>query len=124
MIKNMKRRFFFTLGTILIIIGTIGILVPVLPTTPLVLASFICFSRSSKRAEKWILKNRYFRSYIENYKANKGVPADVKIKSIIFLWITLIVSMVIFFNFYRVLLLAVVGVVVTTHIYLLKTKED
>jgi hypothetical protein len=123
MIKNMKRRFLFSLGTILLIIGAIGIFVPVLPTTPLVLASFICFTRSSKRAEKWILKNRYFRSYIENYKANKGVPADVKIKSIIFLWITLIVSMVIFFKLYLVLLLAVVGVGVTTHIYLLKTKE-
>ena len=91
-----KRLFFFSLGATLLGVGAVGVVVPVLPTTPLVLASFFCFTKSSKRAERWISRNRYFGSYIENYQTKQGVPLDVKIKSVAFLWITLVISCYIF----------------------------
>jgi uncharacterized membrane protein YbaN (DUF454 family) len=119
-----KRVIFFSLGTTLLGIGAIGIIIPVLPTTPLVLASFFCFGKSSKRFDNWIANNRYFGSYIENYKTKKGVPIDVKLKSLIFLWTTLIISALLFSgNQYIPLLLIVVGAAVTTHILLLRTTN-
>ncbi|QUH22586.1 YbaN family protein [Methanobacterium alkalithermotolerans] len=116
-----KRVFFFSLGVTLLSVGALGALLPVLPTTPLVIASAFCFGKSSKRAEKWISRNRYFGSYINNYKTRKGVPLDVKIKSLVFLWVMLFASMLIVNQGYLYILLMVVGMGVSAHILLLKT---
>lgn len=116
-----KRVFFFSLGVTLLSVGALGAVLPVLPTTPLVIASAFCFGKSSKRAEKWISSNRYFGSYINNYKTRKGVPQDVKIKSLVFLWVMLIASMLIANQGYLYILLMVVGMGVSAHILLLKT---
>lgn len=118
------RVFFFSLGMTFLGIGAVGIVLPVLPTTPFVIVSALCFSKSSKRFERWISKNRYFGSYIENYKTKKGVPFDVKIKSIIFLWAMLLVSAFVFIsNIYLQILLMVIGLGVTAHIWMLKTMD-
>ncbi|CDG65720.1 hypothetical protein MBMB1_1629 [Methanobacterium sp. MB1] len=120
-----KRLFFFNLGAALLGVGAVGVVLPVLPTTPLVLASFFCFTKSSPRAEKWILSNRYFGSYIENYQTKQGVPLDVKFKSIVFLWVMLIISIYIFQKHtYLLIILPLVGLAVTLHIALLKTKKS
>lgn len=123
MIMDLRRMIFFSLGVTLLGIGAVGVVTPVLPTTPLVLAAFFCFTQSSKKAEKWISNNRYFGSYIENYKTKKGVPNDVKLKSILFLWITLIASMFILRQNIMILVLTIVGLAVTVHIFLLKTMK-
>jgi uncharacterized membrane protein YbaN (DUF454 family) len=121
---EISRVLFFTLGLTFLGIGAIGIVLPVLPTTPFIIVSALCFGKSSKRFERWISNNRYFGSYIENYKTKKGVPLDVKIKSIIFLWVMLLVSIFFFIsNIYIQILLMVVGVGVTAHIWVLKTMD-
>lgn|GEM_PF-541736 len=125
-IDNMEPRrvFFFSLGVILLGVGAVGAVLPVLPTTPLVIASAFCFGKSSKRAEKWVSRNRYFGSYINNYKTKKGVPQDVKIKSLIFLWVMLVASMLITNQGYLYILLTMVGIGVSAHILLLKTMVN
>lgn len=118
-----KKFFFLILGTAFLSTGAIGIFIPVLPTTPFILAAFFCFTKSSKKAEKWILKNRYFRSYIENYKNKKGVPLEIKIKSILFLWISLLFSMFLLNQKNLYIILILVGIAVTAHILVLKTNK-
>jgi uncharacterized membrane protein YbaN (DUF454 family) len=121
---DIKRAIFFTLGATFLGVGAVGVVTPVLPTTPLVLAAFLCFAQSSETAEKWISNSRYFGSYIENYKTKSGVPLDVKISSIIFLWLTLIISMIFIKQYLLFVLLILVGIAVTAHILLLKTKTN
>jgi uncharacterized membrane protein YbaN (DUF454 family) len=121
---EIKRLFFLSLGGTCLAIGAVGLFVPLLPTTPLILASFVCFTKSSKRAERWISSNRYFGSFIENYQKKTGVPWDVKIKSIILLWMVLSISMFIFSNYYLFIVMCLVGVAVTAHIISLKTKYN
>jgi len=119
-----KKLFFLSLGGTLLGLGVVGIFLPILPTTPFILAAFLCFTKSSKKAEEWISRNRYFASYIENYKTNKGVPMDVKLKSIAFLWATLLISMVYFNQYYLFIILPLVGLGVTAHIASLKTYRQ
>ena len=122
---EIKRLFFLSLGASLFAIGAIGAVLPLLPTTPFILASLLCFGRSSKRAEMWISNNRYFGSYIENYKTKQGIPLDVKLKNILFLWAALIASLIIFsYQGYLIILLFIVGIAVTAHILLFKTKTN
>lgn len=119
------KVFFFSLGLTFLGIGAVGIVLPLLPTTPFVIVSAFCFGKSSKKFERWLSNNRYFGSYIENYKSNKGVPLDVKLKSIVFLWVMLFISAFVFIsNVYLQILLMVVGVGVTAHIWMLKTMDN
>lgn len=119
-----KRIFFFSLGVAFVGIGAVGVALPVLPTTPFILVAAACFGKSSKRAEKWISNNRYFDSYIKNYRNNEGVPIDVKRNSIIFLWIMLIISSIFINKLIMYIILAIIGICVTIHILLLKTKKE
>lgn len=103
-------------------IGILGIVLPILPTTPFVLMAAFCFGKSSKKLERWISNNRYFGSCIENYRTKKGVPRDVKLKSIAFLWAMLILPGLIFsHSIYIIILLFIVDTAVTSHIWLFKT---
>lgn len=68
----------FLLGTIFLGIGSIGIFVPLLPTTPLVLLAAACYAKSSPKAHQWLLDNRYFGSMVRNWETNRCVRVRVK----------------------------------------------
>ena len=63
--------------------------VPLLPTIPFLLLAAACYARSSERFYHWLLNNRWFGSYIRNYREGKGVPLKVKIFTIALLWIVI-----------------------------------
>jgi len=111
------------LGYILLTLGAVGILLPVLPTTPFVLAAALCFSSSNDKASNWLRRNRFFGPYIENYETKQGIRLSVKIWSILFVWAGLTVSMIRTQAIWMTVLLAVVGVAVTVHLLMIKTKE-
>lgn len=126
MIKNMKKGILVILGTISLGLGLLGMLLPILPTTPFLLLSSFCYLRSSARLHHWLVTRRVIGDYIYNYLRYKAVVKSTKIFSIILLWATLIISMVLV-NLWPVrILLFVIGVGVTIHLLMLKTisKSD
>ncbi|MGI6152899.1 MAG: YbaN family protein [Christensenellaceae bacterium] len=104
-------------------LGAVGVALPVMPTTPFILLSAICFATGNKRLSAWISKSPVFGSFIENYREKRGVPKKTKIVSIAFLWTGLIISMLITQKTWLAILLLVVGACVTAHILLIKTKR-
>ena len=74
-------------GTFFLIIGIIGIFIPILPTTPFLLLAVACYSKGSKKFYNWLINNKWFGEYIQNYRERRGIPLSVKIISIIVLWI-------------------------------------
>lgn len=63
-------------------IGAVGVVVPGLPTTPLLLLAAACFARSSPRLYRWLLANKTFGPLIEDYRAGRGVSMPVKVSAI------------------------------------------
>lgn len=111
-------------GTIFLVIGIIGIFLPILPTTPFLLLAAACYARSSEKFYIWLIKNKVFGSYIKNYREGKGIPLKVKIIAIIFLWITIMVSTLLFIDVFWIrILLILIAVGVTIHILTIKTKK-
>jgi uncharacterized membrane protein YbaN (DUF454 family) len=116
----MKKRIFAALGIICIILGSVGIVTPVLPTTPFMLLAAYLFARSSPKMYKFLMENKVFGKYISDYVNNKPIPARQKAISIFFVWFGL--SLTFYFadlSAWVISLLVFIGVAVSTHIALL-----
>lgn len=61
-------------------LGVVGIFIPVLPTTPLVLlAAFLC-ARCSPRCHRWIASSKPYRAYVQPFKEAGGMPLKAKLR--------------------------------------------
>ena len=89
------RAFYIVLGCIAVVLGTIGIFVPGLPTTPLVLLASWCFYRSSPRLQAWLLQS-FLGKYIREYRDKGGLTLCKRIY-IILLMATMVAISTIFF---------------------------
>ena len=122
--KRLIRLVLISAGTVSLALGVIGIVLPVLPTTPFLLLAAACYARSSERFYSWLLGNRLFGKYIRNYRAGNGIPVKVKALSLAFLWAAILFSIA--FVIQDILIKAVliaIGVGVTAHIVSLKTLK-
>lgn len=117
----MKKTLLLCAGVLALILGTLGIFLPVLPTTPFVLLAGICFSGSSPKAYAFLQNSRYFGPYLENYRTKRGVPLRTKVKSLVMLWALLILSAVITDKLWLRLLLIAIGTGVSAHLLSIKT---
>lgn len=111
-------------GSISLVLGIIGIFVPLLPTTPFLLLSAAAYFRGSPRLYEWLLHHKYLGTYIRNFREEKAIPLRVKISSITIMWLT--ISYCIFFlgiPLWLRISLAVISLGVTIHILSYKTLK-
>lgn len=120
---TLKSRLLIALGFVLLALGTIGIFLPILPTTPFVLAAAGCFSGSA-RLTGWLHKSRLFSDYIKNYKERTGLKKRTVIISLLFLWAMLGISVAWTQALWAVILMPCIGTAVTVHIlYMARPKN-
>ncbi|WP_099466859.1 YbaN family protein [Konateibacter massiliensis] len=120
---EIKNKILIAIGFMFLLIGGIGLFLPVLPTTPFVLVAAACFS-SNKKLTDWLKKSKLFGEYITNYKERKGLSTITVIKSLSFLWIMLIISIVYIHSMWAAILLPCIGIAVTTHILIIARPKE
>jgi len=122
-LKKPVKILLITLGTFLIGISIVGIFIPVLPTTPLLLLAAALYAKSSRRFYNWLINNKILGRYIKDYREGKGIPLKVKIIAISVLWITIGYSAIFAIDILWVrILLVLIAVGVTIHIASMKPK--
>jgi len=72
----MKRGLLAATGTTSVVLGTLGLFVPLLPTTPFLLLSAYCFSKSSPGLHRWLVTHRHLGPYLERYRP--GRPLSIR----------------------------------------------
>jgi hypothetical protein len=87
--NRLKRTVWTAAGTSAVVLGLIGIAVPVLPTTPFLLLAAYCYARGSRRFLHWLLNNHLFGAYITAYREGRGIPRRQKVLTIAALWLTI-----------------------------------
>ena len=118
----LRRGFLVATGIIAVGLGTIGVFVPLLPTTPFLLLAAACFIRSSDRLYDWLIHHRWFGSYIRNYREHRAVTLSAKVISLTLLWSVISYSAVFVARAWWLRgLLTVIAVGVTIHLLALKT---
>lgn len=74
----MIRWVFFLLGLVFLALGIIGVVLPVLPTTPFVLVSAACFAKSSDKFYHWLINHRHLGKYIKDWEQRRAIPRKAK----------------------------------------------
>ena len=119
--KTIKKYLLIISGSLSLLLGIIGIALPILPTTPFLILAAFCYLRSSKRLYDWLTGHKVLGPYIVNYIKYRAVLKKTKIIAIVMLWASLLVSILVVNNLHVRLLLLVVGLAVSIHIASLKT---
>ena len=110
-------------GTVSVGLGVLGILLPIVPTTPFLLLAAACYAHSSERFYVGLLTNRYFGKYIRDWRENRGLTLAMKLWIIFVMAATMGVSAVFFMPLVSVkILLGVVGTGVSIYVWRLPTK--
>ena len=78
------------LGLLALGLGILGIFLPVLPTTPLLLLAAALFLRSNRGLYDWLLNHPRLGPYIRNFMEYKAIPLKIKVLSVSLVWITLL----------------------------------
>lgn len=111
----MKVVLLTVLGLLCLALGIAGIFVPVLPTTPFMLAATGCLGATPRLRNK-IMKMPFLRDYFARYRQEKRLPAKTMVCSLVFLWGMLALSMARIAAPWADALLVLVGLAVTAHI--------
>jgi uncharacterized membrane protein YbaN (DUF454 family) len=127
--QKIVRTLWLVTGTVCVALGAIGIVLPILPTTPFLLAAAACYYKSSPRMHRWLLNNKWFGEYIRNYTEGKGLTRKTKVTALTVLWVTIGISII--FMLERILpatlvlpmqiVMVAVAIAVSTHILRLPT---
>lgn len=111
-----RKGIYITVGTLCLLLGFIGIVVPVLPTTPFWLATAYLYIRSSAKLYERIMQIPIVGRTIRNFQEYRAISRRVKIISTSTLWATILISIVCVSRWWVTLILLCVAAGVTWHI--------
>lgn len=118
------RHLLTAAGVVCVALALIGIVLPLLPTTPFLLLAAACFARSSPRLDDWLHHNRLFGPYLRAYRAGHGIPMPAKVSIIALLWISIAFSAILAVPdrlWALRLVLVMTGLLVSIHVLRVKT---
>lgn len=106
-----------TIGTLSITLGVIGILVPLLPTTPLILLGAACYVKASDELYQKLIKNKWLGGYIKDFREKNGITLKNKVLSLSLMWISILGTILFFeISFWLAAVLIVIAVTVSAYI--------
>lgn len=119
-----KRILYLLLGWLSLITGIIGIFLPLLPTTPLVLLAAWCFSKSSERFHTWLLEHKFFGPIVKDWQSSDGIPRQARNRAIIFMWLGMGISIWVVSRFWATIGLIFIGLCVSTYLLRMPLRSE
>lgn len=123
--SRLNRFILTTAGILAVILGILGMILPLLPSTVFFLLAAAAFAHSSERMYNWLMEHKIFGALIRNYRLHRAIPLRAKITSLLLLWATILYSAfgVLTSWWLRALLLAI-ATAVSIHILTIKTLKS
>lgn len=84
--STLRKWALMAAGFLAVGLAIVGIFIPILPTTPLLLLAAACFVRSSDRLYAWLINHKWFGDYIRHYREDRAITVQAKIVTLAMLW--------------------------------------
>ncbi|WP_028043962.1 YbaN family protein [Candidatus Stoquefichus massiliensis] len=94
------KSIYFILGMVCFALGAIGVILPILPTTPFLLACAFCFARSSSRVNNWFLSTQLYKNHLDSFVQQRAMTLKTKICILTFASIMLAFPLIFSSNIY------------------------
>lgn len=111
------KTVYIVFGFVFFIIGAIGVVIPVLPTTPFLVVASFCFAKGSDKFHRWFKSTGLYKKHLEEFEKSKSMTKETKIKVLAFATAMLLLA------FWRVNFIhariAIVCVIVAKYYYIL-----
>jgi uncharacterized membrane protein YbaN (DUF454 family) len=91
-VEQVKKSVWIIAGSVCLILGVMGIPLPVLPTTPFILLASACFMRGSPRMNQWLLNHATFGPILRNWTEKRSVSRPVKRKAYVLICLSFALS--------------------------------
>jgi len=118
------RLAFLTIGILSLALGFLGIFLPLLPTTPFILLSAYCFSKSSPRLYHWLTSNKTFGPIILEWQQHRTLPRKIKKRAVYLIIATFAVTIIFFTNkIYLQFLLLLLASILVTYIVRIPSRD-
>jgi uncharacterized membrane protein YbaN (DUF454 family) len=112
-------------GNFFLALGILGILFPLLPTTPFLLLAAACYFRSSEKFYNRLINNKWLGNYIKNYREKKSIPLKIKVLTLSFLWLTIGYSVLFVVNIFLLrFILILIAIGVSIHVLSIRTLKQ
>ena len=112
-----------SVGCLSIALGVLGVILPLLPTTPFILLAAACFAKSSPRFHGWLLANCHLGPIVRQYQSGNGLPRRVRWRALATLWASMSLSIWIIGQWWAVAMLGIIGAGVTIYLCRLPTTD-
>ncbi len=80
---KIKKFVYIIVGCIALALGTIGTILPILPTVPFFLLAAFCFANSSQKLHNWFIGTKLYKENLESYVKGEGMTIKTKLRIIL-----------------------------------------
>ena len=114
-----------TIGFVTMAIGGLGVILPVLPTTPFLLVSSFCFAKDSKRFHNWFTGTQLYKKHLDSFVKDRSMTLKTKWCILLPASFMLIIAMIMMQNIYgRIFILILIGFKYTYFFTKIQTKKE
>lgn len=78
-IKSPIKLLWLMIGIVSMVLGAIGVVLPVLPTTPFLLLASFCFAKGSDRFHKWFIGTKLYKKHLESFVTSRSMTLKTKL---------------------------------------------